>query len=108
MFNFTFDQLYSVDLFWTSATGIAALLVFLAVSCFNVYSPYCKDTIIDRVLYLATAFVCAVSLAQISQHLYPVNTTPSLIVIFMVRQGNNTLKRVLRHHMPDMARRFHF
>ncbi|QHJ80201.1 MAG: hypothetical protein [Bacteriophage sp.] len=108
MFTFTMNAMYSVDGFWMTPIGITCLLVFLGVSVLNVYSPYCKDTIIDRVLYLATAFICLMALVQISRTGYPVNTTESLVVIFAIRQANNTVKRVLRHHLPDMARRFHF
>lgn len=108
MFSFTMDQLYSVDAFWMSATGIISLFVFLGVSLFNVYWPYCNDTVIDRVLYLSTAFVSAISLYQLCDTGYPVNTTASLIVIFAIRQANNTLKRVLRKHWPSVARKYNF
>lgn len=108
MNHLTLSQFYSVDAFWTSYVGILCLIVFAGVSVINVYSPYCKDTFIDRVLYLATAFVSIIGLEQVVFSDYPVNLTSSLVIIFTLRQLNNTAKRVIRHHWPHMGRRFHF
>lgn len=108
MTHITLSQLYSIDTFWTSFVGVACLVVFFLVSVLNVYSPYCKDTVIDRFLYLATAFVAIVGLVQIYNQGYPVNLTSSLVVVFALRQVNNTAKRVIRHHWPHVGRRFNF
>ena len=108
MRELSLNLLYSVDMFWNSYVGILCLFVFAVVSVINVYSPYCKDTFIDRVLYLATAFISIMALAQIWVKGYPVNLTSSLMIVFAMRQANNTLKRVIRHHWPELGRRYHF
>lgn len=108
MRELSFHQFYSVDAFWSSFVGILCLFVFATVSVINVYSPYCKDTFIDRVLYLVTAFVSVVGLAQIAINGYPVNLTSSFVIVFALRQVNNTAKRVIRHHWPHVGRRFGF
>lgn len=108
MRNITLTQFYSADMFWLSYVGILCLLVFFIVSVVNVYSPYCKDTVIDRVLYLATAFISLVGLEQVIFSDYPVNLTTSLIIVFTLRQANNMAKRIIRHHWPEMGRRYHF
>lgn len=104
----TLANLDQIGMFWQSTIGILCLIIFAVVSLINVYSPYCKDTLIDRVLYVATAFASIMGLVQIYSYGYPVNLTASLGVIFALRQVNNTAKRVIRLHWPNFSRRFHF
>lgn len=89
-------------LFIETPLGIICLLLIGGVALFNIYHPAVEDGLFGRLLYMGTAMTCFVALFHFESITAAKVVTPTLIIIFALRQLRNV---VLRLRKWDSQRR---